>query len=155
MKDESVDKEKVDANEPKEVENKENPIDKPKAARKGKKEEKEAPAKRAKTKEKKVEEKAAGKAKEKVKELAKKMLIELGIYYSRARLGTTVSGPIPINVVRPFAIGDDFENVDLEETINNILEKGKKLDHINYDDFFVFDQVTCDNETHVLDLVLT
>ncbi len=78
-------------------------------------------------------------AKEKVKELAKKMLIELGIYYSRARLGSSVSGPIPINVVRPFAIGDDFENVDLEETINNIMEKGKKIDHINYDDFFVFE----------------
>lgn len=78
-------------------------------------------------------------AKEKVKELAKKMLIELGIFYSRARLGSTVSGPIPINVVRPFAIGDDFENIDLEETINNILEKGKKLEHINYDDFFVFE----------------
>ncbi|TFG24850.1 MAG: VWA domain-containing protein [Promethearchaeota archaeon] len=78
-------------------------------------------------------------AKAKVKELAKKMLIELGIYYSRARLGSSVSGPIPINIVRPFTIGDDFENVDLEETINNIMEKGKKLDHINYDDFFVFE----------------
>lgn len=77
------------------------------------------------------------KAKEKVKELAKKILIELGIYYSRARLGSSVSGPIPINIVRPLTIGDDFDNVDLEETINNILEKGKKLDHINYDDFFV------------------
>ncbi len=78
-------------------------------------------------------------AKQKVKELAKKMLIELGIFYSRARLGSSVSGPIPINIVRPFTIGDDFENVDLEETINNIMEKGKKLDHINYDDFFVFE----------------
>ncbi|TFF99561.1 MAG: VWA domain-containing protein, partial [Promethearchaeota archaeon] len=78
-------------------------------------------------------------AKQKVKELAKKMLIELGIYYSRARLGSSVSGPIPINIVRPFIIGDDFDNVDLEETINNIMEKGKKLDHINYDDFFVFE----------------
>ena len=78
-------------------------------------------------------------AKDKVKELAKKMLIELGIFYSRARLGSSVSGPIPINVVRPYNIGDDFENVDLEETINNILEKGKKLDHINYNDFFVFE----------------
>jgi Mg-chelatase subunit ChlD len=77
--------------------------------------------------------------KEKVKELAKQMLIELGIFYSRARLGSSVSGPIPINVVRPFIIGDDFENVDLDETISNILEKGKKLDHINYDDFFVYE----------------
>ncbi|MFX1329894.1 MAG: VWA domain-containing protein, partial [Promethearchaeota archaeon] len=77
--------------------------------------------------------------KQKVKELAKKMLIELGIYYSRARLGSSTTGPIPINIVRPYSIGDDFENIDLEETINNILEKGKKLDHIRYDDFFVFE----------------
>ena len=78
-------------------------------------------------------------AKQKVKELAKKVLIELGIYYSRARLGSSTTGPIPINMVRPYSIGDDFENIDLEETINNILEKGKKLDHITYDDFFVFE----------------
>ena len=78
-------------------------------------------------------------AKSKVKELAKKILIELGIYYSRARLGSSTTGPIPINVVRPFTIGDDFENIDLEETLYNILEKGKKIDHITYDDFYVFD----------------
>ncbi len=78
-------------------------------------------------------------AKQKVKELAKKVLIELGIYYSRARLGSSTTGPIPINIVRPFSIGDDFENIDLEETIYNILEKGKKLEHIEYDDFFVFE----------------
>lgn len=77
--------------------------------------------------------------KQKVKELAKKMLIELGIYYSRSHLGTSTTGPIPINMVRPYSIGDDFENIDLEETIYNILEKGKKLDHIKYDDFFVFE----------------
>ena len=78
-------------------------------------------------------------AKLKVKELAKKMLLDLGIYYSRAHLGTSATGPIPINVVRPYAVGDDFENIDLEETIFNLLEKGKKLDHIEYDDFYVFE----------------
>ena len=79
------------------------------------------------------------KTKQKVKELAKKMLIDLGIYYSRARLGSATTGPIPINIVRPYSIGDDFENIDLEETLYNILEKGKELDHIKYDDFFVFE----------------
>ena len=78
-------------------------------------------------------------AKQKVMELAKKVLIELGIFYSRARLGSSTTGPIPINIVRPFTIGDDFENIDLEETLYNILEKGKKLEHIEYDDFFVFE----------------
>ncbi|MFX1276048.1 MAG: VWA domain-containing protein [Promethearchaeota archaeon] len=76
-------------------------------------------------------------SKQKVKELAKAILVELGIYYSRARLGSAITGPIPINIVRPFNIGDDFDNVDLEETVMNILEKGKKLEHINYDDFLV------------------
>ncbi|NVM17831.1 MAG: VWA domain-containing protein [Candidatus Lokiarchaeota archaeon] len=75
----------------------------------------------------------------KVKEIAKKMLIDLGIYYSRARLGSATTGTIPINLVRPYTIGDDFENIDLEETIFNLLEKGKKLDHINYDDFYVYE----------------
>jgi Mg-chelatase subunit ChlD len=75
----------------------------------------------------------------KVKEIAKKMLIDLGIYYSRARLGSATTGTIPINVLRPYTIGDDFENIDLEETIFNLLEKGKKLDHINYDDFYVYE----------------
>lgn len=79
------------------------------------------------------------KTKQKVKELAKKMLIDLGIYYSRARLGSATTGPIPINIVRPYSIGDDFENIDLEETVYNILEKGKELDHIKYDDFFVYE----------------
>ncbi len=78
-------------------------------------------------------------AKQKVKELAKKILIEMGIYYSRARLGSSTTGPIPLNIVRPYTVGDDFENIDLEETIYNILEKGKRLDHIKYDDFFVFE----------------
>jgi Mg-chelatase subunit ChlD len=78
-------------------------------------------------------------AKLKIKELAKKMLVDLGIYYSRARLGSSTTGPMPINIVRPYTIGDDFENIDLEETIFNLLEKGKEIDHIDYDDFYVFE----------------
>ena len=78
-------------------------------------------------------------AKLKIKELAKKMLVDLGIYYSRARLGSSTTGPMPINIVRPYTIGDDFENIDLEETIFNLLEKGKELEHIDYDDFYVFE----------------
>ncbi|MFO8019502.1 MAG: VWA domain-containing protein [Promethearchaeia archaeon] len=77
--------------------------------------------------------------KPKVKELAKKMLIDLGIYYSRSHLGSATTGPIPINIVRPYRIGDDFDNIDLEETLFNLLQKGKKLDYIGYDDFYVYE----------------
>jgi len=78
-------------------------------------------------------------AKQKVKELAKKMLVNLGIQYSRARLGSSITGPMPINILRPYTVGDDVSNIDLEETINNILQKGKKLSHIDYDDFYVYE----------------
>ncbi|TFG24125.1 MAG: VWA domain-containing protein [Promethearchaeota archaeon] len=78
-------------------------------------------------------------ARTKIKELAKKMLVDLGIYYSRARLGSSTTGPMPINIVRPYNIGDDFENIDLEETIFNLLEKGKELEHLDYSDFYVFE----------------
>ncbi|MGV9197592.1 MAG: VWA domain-containing protein [Promethearchaeia archaeon] len=77
--------------------------------------------------------------KPKVKELAKKMLIDLGIYYSRSHLGSATTGPIPINIVRPYRVGDDFDNIDLEETLFNLLQKGKKLDYIGYDDFYVYE----------------
>lgn len=78
-------------------------------------------------------------AKSRIKELAKKILVDLGVFYSRARIGSSVSGPTPLNLVRPFQIGDDFENVDIESTLMNILEKGKKLEYINYDDFLVYE----------------
>jgi Mg-chelatase subunit ChlD len=46
---------------------------------------------------------------------------------------------MPINILRPYTVGDDISNIDLEETINNILQKGKKLSHIDYDDFYVYE----------------
>jgi len=78
-------------------------------------------------------------AKNRIKELAIKILVDLGIFYSRARIGSSISGPLPLNIVRPFQVGDSFENVDLESTLINILEKGKRIEHINYDDFLVYE----------------
>ena len=76
--------------------------------------------------------------KEKIKDIAKNILIELGINYSRSYLGSHASGIIQTNLVRPYQIGDPFEDVDLESTIFNLLEKGKNIKHVTYDDFFVF-----------------
>lgn len=76
--------------------------------------------------------------KEKIKDIAKNILIELGINYSRSYLGSHASGIIQTNLIRPYEIGDPFEDVDLESTIFNLLEKGKNIKHVTYDDFFVF-----------------
>lgn len=75
--------------------------------------------------------------KDKIKEIAKYMLIELGIIYSRSYLGSFTSGIIQTNLNRPYENGDAFEDIDLESTMYNLLEKGKNVDHITYDDFYV------------------
>jgi len=75
--------------------------------------------------------------KEKIKELAKSILIDLGINYSRNYCGRLNTGLFQTNLVRPYESGDSYEDIDLESTLFNILEKGKKLEHMTYDDFFV------------------
>lgn len=44
-------------------------------------------------------------------------------------------------VLRPFTIGDDPESIDYEETIENIYEQGKKLEHLQYEDILVRDSM--------------
>lgn len=75
--------------------------------------------------------------KAKIKDLTKSMLIELGINHSKSYLGSLTSGLFQTNLVRPYRIGDNYEDIDLESTMINILEKGKIIDYITYDDFYV------------------
>ncbi|NVM18605.1 MAG: VWA domain-containing protein [Candidatus Lokiarchaeota archaeon] len=75
--------------------------------------------------------------KTKIKDLTKSMLIDLGINYSKSYLGSLTPGLFQTNLVRPYEIGDTYEDIDLEETMLNLLEKGKIIEHITYDDLFV------------------
>lgn len=75
--------------------------------------------------------------KTKIKDLTKSILINLGINYSKSYLGSLTSGLFQTNLVRPYKISDNYEDIDLESTMINILEKGKQIDHITYDDFYV------------------
>jgi len=75
--------------------------------------------------------------KTKIKDLTKSMLIDLGINYSKSYLGSLTPGLFQTNLMRPYEIGDTYEDIDLESTILNILEKGKLIEHITYDDFDV------------------
>ncbi len=76
--------------------------------------------------------------KDKIKDIARQILVELGINYSKSYLGSLATGAIQTNLIRPYEIGDSFEDIDLESTMFNLLEKGKPIDHITYDDFLVF-----------------
>jgi len=74
-----------------------------------------------------------------VKALAKKLMLELGIHYARARLGSSEMGPIPVTTVRPYVLGDDMDLVDMEETVEALINKGKALHLVDYDDFMVLE----------------
>ena len=75
--------------------------------------------------------------KKKLKEILKQIMIDLGIRSANSLIGTAKSGPLVENVVIPYTLGDDFELIDLEETINNLLEGGKTVDMVTNDDFLV------------------
>ncbi len=76
--------------------------------------------------------------KQKIKNIAKKVLIELGINYSKTYIGSLSSGLIQSNLIRPYEMGDDVDDVDLEESMLNLLENGKTIKHLSYDDLYVF-----------------
>jgi len=77
------------------------------------------------------------KVKRKLKEIIKHIMIDLGIKSANSLIGSANSGPIVENIVIPYTPGDDFELIDLEETISNLLERGKTVETITNDDFLV------------------
>jgi len=77
------------------------------------------------------------KVKKRLKEILKQIMIDLGIRSANSLIGTAKSGPLVENIVIPYTLGDDFELIDLEETISNLLEGGKSVDMITNDDFLV------------------
>jgi len=79
----------------------------------------------------------SSKVKRKLKEIIKQIMIDLGIRSANSLIGSANSGPIVENIVIPYTPGDDFELIDLEETVSNLLEGGKTVETITNDDFLV------------------
>lgn len=77
------------------------------------------------------------KIKLKLKQIIKQIMIDLGIRSANSLIGTANSGPIVENTVIPYSLGDDFELIDLEETISSLMESGKTVQMITNDDFLV------------------
>jgi Mg-chelatase subunit ChlD len=75
--------------------------------------------------------------KNQVKEMAKNLLIDIGVNYANSKIGSTEFGPIASNIVKPYTLGDDLDLIDIDETLDSILNKGKSIELIDRDDFFV------------------
>ncbi|MCK5240593.1 MAG: VWA domain-containing protein, partial [Candidatus Thorarchaeota archaeon] len=75
----------------------------------------------------------------KLREIAKRLLIEMGSQYAKQTMGSSMLGGIQESTtVRPFRVGDDFDMIHLEETMDYLLSQGHtRFNVINYDDFLV------------------
>jgi hypothetical protein len=64
--------------------------------------------------------------KQRLREIAKRLLIDLGMRFARATMGSSMLGGIQESTtVRPFRIGDDIDLINLEETIDALLVQGR------------------------------
>jgi Mg-chelatase subunit ChlD/uncharacterized protein YdhG (YjbR/CyaY superfamily) len=75
--------------------------------------------------------------KPRIKQIIKRIMIDLGIQSANSLIGTGNSGPLTENTVVPYQHGDEFDLIDLTETINNILESGKTINELTEEDFLV------------------
>jgi len=76
------------------------------------------------------------------KDAAKRVLIDIAKARSSSLIGSSEAGPLPEGTTRPYFIGDDPEAIDLDESIDNVIQLGKQLDDIRLDDFIVRKEVT-------------
>jgi Mg-chelatase subunit ChlD len=77
-----------------------------------------------------------------VKKHAKRIMIDLAKKKAASLIGSSEAGPLPEGSTRPYFLGDDVDTIDLDETIDNILDQGKKINDIRVDDFIVRKTVT-------------
>lgn len=75
------------------------------------------------------------------KDAAKRVMIEIARQKS-SMIGSSDAGPLPEGTTRPYVQGDDPDTIDLDETLDNILDTGKRIDDVKLDDFIVRKEVT-------------
>jgi len=77
------------------------------------------------------------KVRRELKEIVRETLIEYINVYTKLLTGTNKIGVLPSHAVKPCESPDLLEYVDLEETIENLLSKCKRLTEITYDDLMM------------------
>jgi len=77
-----------------------------------------------------------------VKNHAKRIMIDLAKKKSASLIGSSEAGPLPEGSTRPYYLGDDPDTIDIDETIDNILDQGKQIKDVRIDDFIVRKTIT-------------
>lgn len=80
-----------------------------------------------------------GEIRTRIKELAKHALIEIGLDWASRGAGSVSQGLMPQNNVRPFTAADDLDQLDIENTLDAIINEGKQLEEISDEHMMVHD----------------
>lgn len=75
----------------------------------------------------------------KMKKILSKIVIQTAMDMARMKLGSAESGIMSSNQTRPFREGDEFDQLDIEHTLDNLISTGKTLEQIIPDDFIMQD----------------
>lgn len=75
----------------------------------------------------------------KMKKILSKIVIQTAMDMARMKLGSAESGIMASNQTRPFREGDEFDQLDIENTMDNLISVGKTLEQIVPDDFIMQD----------------
>ncbi len=81
--------------------------------------------------------KLKGDKRKEVKNYVKELIIDLSKRFLKEYLGSSDFSMLASHSLKPFELGDSFEDVDIEESIENILAKGKDIKQVSYEDFLV------------------
>ncbi len=74
-----------------------------------------------------------------LRDYARSVLIELGRYWKSSFGNGMEQGIFAGGTLRPWREGDEFDQIDIEESLENILQSGKSLDDISPTDILVRD----------------
>ena len=74
-----------------------------------------------------------------IKVIAKDALIDVALEWINKGSGSSEGGLIPQNQARPYLSGDDLDLLDIENTLDAIINSGKSLDAITEEDLYVHD----------------
>ncbi|QEE17374.1 VWA domain-containing protein [Promethearchaeum syntrophicum] len=77
-----------------------------------------------------------------VKDRAKEIIIDLAKTKAALLIGSSEAGILPEGTTRPFFLGDDPWAIDIDETIDNLLSSGKKIEDVKLDDFIVREEIS-------------
>ncbi len=72
-----------------------------------------------------------------VKNLVKDALIKIALNMISNQRGSGEKGLIPTNQLRPFILGDDFDLINIDASIENIIMQGKSVEMITAEDLLV------------------